>query len=370
MTPDTFTPPLQRKNPHDNYIAIAKAIGMICVVIWHSRPPQWLGIFVMLFAVPLFFFTSGYFYRPSGNVKELKTFYVKRIKGLYLPFVKWSLLFLALHNVCYHLNIYNGEYGFMGRTSVLYTWADFGKRALDIVFRMSGQEQLLGAFWFIRALFISSLMVATVHFLFSRWKFTNRYVMLALLLPLTYLAVRLDIHVPLVGNLGLILLSTMFYVMGYCYRKIENDRFYTAPVGLMATLVTVGGIFYFGHLVEMLGIESRNVMPYAAFAATGIIMVLNISRFTEKAGIKDFLYLVGNNTMIILALHFTCMKLVSLLKITVYDWPVERLAEFPVITENNGTWWVAYVLSGVLIPLLLQVVYDRARASLNSRTGK
>jgi fucose 4-O-acetylase-like acetyltransferase len=53
---------------HNNFITIAKAIGIISVVIWHSRPPHEVGIFVMFFAVPLFFFTSGYFYRKQENL--------------------------------------------------------------------------------------------------------------------------------------------------------------------------------------------------------------------------------------------------------------------------------------------------------------
>ena len=121
----------------------------MAVVVWHSRPPQSLRIFTMFFAVPLFFFTSGYFYKPSKTIKELRTFYIKRIKGLYIPYVKWSLVFLVLHNVCFHLNLYNGQYGFRGATSELYTWTDFAKKAFNIIFRLTDNEQLLGAFWFL-----------------------------------------------------------------------------------------------------------------------------------------------------------------------------------------------------------------------------
>lgn len=62
--------------------------------------------------------------------------------------------------------------------------------------------------------------------------------------------------------------------------------------------------------------------------------------------------------MIILALHFMCFKIVSLTKITLYSWPIERLAEFPVIEENNLLWWIVYAFVGVSIPLLLQAGYD------------
>lgn len=239
------TPPPVKPNSHNNYIAIAKAIGIICVVIWHSRPPQWIGILTMFFAVPLFFFTSGYFYKPSKTINELKIFYIRRIKGLYIPFVKWSLIFLVLHNFFYHLNLYNDQYGFRGQTSVLYAWTDFAKKAFNIIFRLSDNEQLLGAFWFIRALLIAALMVATIQFIFSKWKFINRYVMFLVLLISSYFTIHFDINLPWVGSLGLILFSAMFYVMGYCYRKIENEKFYTKLSLFASTFITFFGLTYF-----------------------------------------------------------------------------------------------------------------------------
>lgn len=323
-----------------------------------------MGMLVMFFAVPLFFFTSGYFYKPAKTVKELKTFYIKRIKGLYIPFVKWSLLFLALHNVCYHFNLYNGQYGFRGQTSILYTWTDFGRHALHILFKMSDNEQLLGAFWFIRALFISAIMVATVQFLFCSWRFINRYVMFVILLFASYVTVHFNVNLPWIGSVGLILFSAMFYVLGYSYKKIESDKCYTTLAAFISTFLTFFGLVYFDHVVGVLGIKDQYVFPYTVVAISGIVMVLNLSKLIEHTNVKRFFYYAGNNTMIILALHFACMKLVSLVKIAVYGWPVERLAEFPVVEENNAWWWLAYTIAGVCVPLLLQLSYDTVRQRL------
>ena len=281
---------------------------------------------------------------------------------MYIPFVKWSLTFLLLHNVCYHLNIYNGQYGFRGETSVLYTWTDFAKKAFNIIFRLSDNEQLLGAFWFIRALFIAALMVATIQFFFSKWKFINRYVMFLVLLIGSYFTIHFDINLPWVGSLGLILFSAMFYVLGYCYRQIENEEFYTKLSLFASTFITFFGLTYFDKVTGVLGIKDEYVSPYTVVAISGIIMVLNISKLIERTSrIKKLFYYAGNNTMVILALHFTCLKIVSLIKIGVYGLPIERLAEFPVIEENNTWWWIAYTLVGVCIPLLCQVAYDKTK---------
>ena len=52
---------------------------------------------------------------------------------------------------------------------------------------------------------------------------------------------------------------------------------------------------------------------------------------------------IGKNTLTILTWHFLAFKLVSLLVIGIYDLPIERLAEFPVIYEYaEQGWWIAY----------------------------
>ena len=191
---------------------------MVAVVVWHSLPPQKVGIFTMLFAVPLFFFTSGVFYKPSTDWKSLYAFAVKRVRGLYLPFVKWSLLFLALHNVLFHLNIYNDVYGFRGQVSTLYAWVDFGKKAVGAVCLMQTTEQLVGAFWFLRALFLASLLVAVVHFLLGKVTWLNRYIALGALAVGAWTSVHLNLSLPLIGNVGVILLSAAFYTAGYVLR--------------------------------------------------------------------------------------------------------------------------------------------------------
>ena len=361
-----ITPPNQSKT-HNNYISIAKAIGIICVVVWHSRPPEWLGILTMFFAVPLFFFTSGYFYKPAKSTTELATFYKKRIKGLYIPFVKWSIIFLLLHNIFYHLNIYNSQYGFRGETSVLYTLNDFVKKFFLIIFRMSDSEQLLGAFWFIRALFLAALIVATIQYIFRKCTFINRYIMFFVLLIGSYLTIHFVINIPWVGSLGLILFSAMFYVLGFCYRKIENNKFYSKFTLFLSTLVTFLGLTYFDKVTGVLGIKDEYVVPYTIVAVSGVLMVLNFSKLIETTKhIKNFFYYVGNNTMVILALHFICLKIVSIVKIGVYGLPIERLAEFPVIKGNNAYWWLAYTFIGILIPLTCQRIYNVARTRILS----
>lgn len=346
---------------HNNFITIAKAIGIISVVIWHSRPPQEVGIFVMFFAVPLFFFTSGYFYRQQENWGGVSSFVVRRINGLYMPFVKWSLAFLLMHNLFYHLNLYSDTYGFRAQVSHLYSLEEFAQKAFIIVFKMSDTEQLLGAFWFIRALFIASVSVALLHFIFRRIQILNRFIILPVLLFLAYITTKYDTKLPWMGSVGLVLFSSFFFVAGFSYRKIESEKFYSYITIFISTALTFCGLIYFHQVTGVLGIRDEYLLPYSIVALSGVIMVLNLSKWIERYSIRSFFYYVGNNTMIILALHFISLKIVSLLKIWIYGWPIERLAEFPVIEENNTYWWLIYSIVGTMIPIIVQLAYSKSK---------
>jgi hypothetical protein len=70
--------------------------------------------------------------------------------------------------------------------------------------------------------------------------------------------------------------------------------------------------------------------------------------------------------MIILALHFISLKIVSLLKRWIYGLPIERLAEFPVIEENNTYWWLIYSIVGTMIPVIIQLSYSKSKEFLKS----
>ena len=146
-----------------NDIAIAKAIGIILVVAGHAGGPTWLTRFIYEFHMPLFFIASGYFFSPAKADRPWD-FVGKRFKGLYLPFVMWSIVFLLLHNVFCEIGLINHLCGAHPMSH-----QEIAKRISTIVFMMTGYEpHLLGAIWFLRALLISSLVFMGLYCLVTR----------------------------------------------------------------------------------------------------------------------------------------------------------------------------------------------------------
>ena len=126
------------------------------MVIGHSGCPEILNRFLYSFHMPLFFICSGYFFREIYDKKSLNIFCQKRIKGLYVPYIKWSLFFIILHNTFLHLNIYNDL-----SNSTVYTFHDVIKQIAKALL-MTDYELLIRPFWFIKELLFASLLVAII----------------------------------------------------------------------------------------------------------------------------------------------------------------------------------------------------------------
>ena len=134
------------KRNHDSRISAVKAICIILMVVGHSGCPQPLSKWIYLFHMPCFFFVSGFLLKDK-YLADIWTFVKRRFKGLWWPFVKWSLLFLLLHNVFAALHLYETRY----------TWSDFLNKTFHIL-TLTGSEQLLGGYWFLKELLYASLI--------------------------------------------------------------------------------------------------------------------------------------------------------------------------------------------------------------------
>ena len=101
------------KAEDNSAISISKAIAIILMVIGHSGCPEGLSHFIYLFHMPFFFFVGGLCFKEK-YLDDPKTFIKRRLQRLYLPYVKFSLIFLVFHNVFFSLHIYSETTGYLG----------------------------------------------------------------------------------------------------------------------------------------------------------------------------------------------------------------------------------------------------------------
>jgi len=331
----------------DNSISIAKAFAIMLMVLAHTQFSDYGSKLINMFHMPLFFFFSGYCMKEK-YLNAAIDFIKKRISGLYKPYVKWSVIFLIVHNLFYLLNIYNDEYGFRGHVSHLYTWQEFVYKFIKIITSMSGEEQLLGGYWFLKSLFVCSIVGLFII------KYNKRPIVgVVFLLFLTIVLSVSDLHVPYFGIGAKEIFAAIFFCVGYYYKKYNinlHEHFYILPLGVSA--VIIGELYWQGSLLSF---KWYNVLPYTITAVLGILAIYYISKLMlKKVKHVEYLIYIGNNTLTVLTWHFLCFKLVSLLIILLYKLPMERLAEFPAIAEySQKGWFIAYFFIGVFIPLMM-----------------
>ena len=216
----------------NNSISIAKGIGIILMVLGHTHFSKYGNAWVNMVHMPLFFFFSGYCFKEK-YLDDFITFLRKRIKGLYWPAIKWGLVFLALHNVFFHLNFYSES------TSYLYSGRDFFTRACYIVVTMTHFEELLAGYWFLRSLFWCSIIgYFVIKYIPQRFGWVT-----LLCVSIGLLVINKNIPYFSIGAREII--ASLFFVCGYRYRKSklkwELSRL-IYPIAII--LVTVGTFFW------------------------------------------------------------------------------------------------------------------------------
>lgn len=338
----------------DNSISISKAIAIILMVIGHAGCPGFLHNLIYQFHIPLFFFVSGFCFKDK-YLTDFRTYAFRRIKGIYLPYVKYALVFLMLHNLFFHLNIYNSYYGYNGIGLPLYSFNDIAHRALKITTSMAGEEQLLGGYWFMKILFLASFM----GFAFLKYLRDPKFRIggLIFLYLTVFIITRSESISSFWTSVWYTCFATIFFVLG----KIISE--YKIPQKWWFTTICAAALVGFS-IVNPTGFTTKhNILLYVAGAMTGILATKNISNHLQymPRTAKVLIY-IGNNTLTILTWHFLCFKVVSLLIIKVYGLPIELLASFPVITEYaEKGWWIAYSAVGILISTCMALAGDALR---------
>lgn len=335
-------------------ITYTKAVAIILMVLCHSAiGNKYVFDFIYMFHMPLFFFFSGFCLKTEYFGLPWK-FAWKRVKGIYWPYLKWSVVFLLLHNMMFGINLYSAEYGYNGNGSQLYSQNDFFERFRSIVFLMQGHEQLLGGYWFMRALFFGSLIAFVLLWLLNiankKTKTPRAYPIVIGGGTLLVFCVALNFYHRILLYIisPQLMLAAVFFLIGHAFRQLNVSKF--SVWQLLAALVLVFiGSFFWNMATDSPFYESRRILPYILTAVLGTWAIYSLPWHRIQGRITAILQFIGNNTLTILTWHFLMFKFVSLIIIYTYGLPIARLAEFPAIREYAVQgWWVAYFLTAIL----------------------
>jgi fucose 4-O-acetylase-like acetyltransferase len=375
----------------DNSIDIAKAIGIIFVVIGHccaiprhGGDVSWqiyICDYIYTFHMPLFFFVSGYCFNKFSLDNKFN-FIKKRITGLWVPYIKWTLFFTLLHNTLVNI----GMYGSFGNSSpITFDTFQLIKKIIATLLFIGG-DQLIGGFWFIPMLFYASIyslfVMWSIRFFVNKLKIPNKenlyniliVVGISLFLIISTIFTYFQFSIAKIGMTSNTFLASSIFLTGHLasilYKKYKDKIKKTVDIIFIciATIVSILASIY--HPTEFIDFNNcYDVIHIWFVGCIGTWAWVLISKYISQLSsvINKVLIYIGKNTMIILALHFSCFKIVNLMKIYYYNLSDVPYGSFPIIandpSSNNLFWWSLYIICGVFIPIAIKWSYDRIKTS-------
>lgn len=334
---------------HNLTISVAKALCIILMVVGHSGVPDKISAFIYLFHMPAFFFVSGYLFNEKYFDDSI-TFVKKRFKGLYIPFVKYSLIFMLLHNLFAYIGLYDTSY----------LLNDYQYMIFHIL-SLTRTEQLLGGYWFLHELLYASLF-SLLLLKILRLIFRNTSITVlssfatAIFVVLAFIFSIIRYKIPTIG--AQTFLASAFYLSGYCFRRLNVFAKKNLVVGLFCFIALAFIAPFFS--CDMQGAKGLKLILYFAIALIGIYGTIQISSAIKGKVVRVFDY-IGNHTLDILTYHFISFKFVSAIKILVFGLSWNMLSDFPIIREYNGIFFIVYCIVGVAFPLAFGLLLSRLK---------
>ena len=288
------------------WVDIAKGIGIILVIIGHLSIP-YTDLWIYTFHMPLFFFLSGVVF--SGMKYNFKTFLVKRLKALVIPYFALGFGIFLFFTFLY---VYHDKTD----TAPPY----FVKSALDTPLNMFINFLVQRGYWTVW--FLACLFVAEIMFYFIVKAGKGNLIVTTVISSVIYVG-GLGYYrfggVALPWNVDIALIAQFFMCMGYLFSNstsLTKFREYITvnasnPVRCIMSVLflainVISGLASFrlsGGSVNM-SIGAYGIEPLSFISAiSGILFIITVSSMIKSR----FLSYLGRNTMLVFAWHSRIM---------------------------------------------------------------
>lgn len=289
------------------YLDVSKGLTILFVILGHTLPPSILRTLIYSFHMPLFFFLSGYFFRPISFPSLIR----KKSRQLLHPYyftcaalVILSALMLFVKGRAYEIPANTQKLLFAG----LYASGLDQNRSFFI--------PQIGAIWFLWALFFALLLL---NFLL---RLKHSLTLLASSVVLGFFTGRF-FWLPL--SIQPAMTSILYLFLGYQSRKyklverLKNQTVYIWLITLLWLLCAVPG----GEIV-LAGNEFPHPFLNLISSVSGIFTFLMTAFFLYRRTrfLSSYLQWMGTETLLILCVH--------LLELRLFPWYLVRsfLAEY------------------------------------------
>ena len=285
------------KKPRIEYIDLAKGICIIIVVMLHLSAFYTFSLtlvdYMMAFAMPLYFFLSGCFFKTYDGFSG---YFKRKVNKLLIPF----LFFYALTSVCVpYIQVY-----LLGcKTSIL--------RDSEIITAIFTESYPNLPLWFLLCLFEVSLFFYTIYIFAQRFEGKSNLVLCIVSLLFGVIGVIIKIlGINLLANIDTAISATPFFAAGYwIFQKTEimkPNRFDK----LLPILIVLALAFVMVFRPEKTFFRNLNSPKPSLFAYLcafgGIYGIVMLSKIIKRLPLVSYF---GRYSLIILVTHIEVFNL-------------------------------------------------------------
>jgi len=281
----------------------------------------------------------------------------KKLKNLYLPWLKYNLLFILLHNVLFCLHVYSADYGYSNQFITLWGARDYLVHVVKTILMLDKPEIMVVGYWFLQVLFLSFLLLYVMRLFIKR-----PWVLLISFVALYVVALVLKGYVDFKWIFIKIIAADIYLVTGILIKEYWKKiiEWFTPLFTLVCfCLLLLYNIFCPHMTMDFLKINEFPI--YYVVSMVGSMGALSLScQIAKLDSAKWFQWLpnifsyIGERTLKILTWHFTGFKIVTLLLVLIMGIGITHLGEFPVLEGVGYHWILLYAIAGVGLPLLFE----------------
>lgn len=297
------------------WLDYAKCLSMFAVVILHTFD-QVLGYYVVAwassFALQLFFMISGYLTKEQEAIRET---FQKCVKGILVPYLAFHLIILIF---------YFGTQAVFG-TNFSLTFGTLLKKSLLGILLAEGRPtdysiNLNSPLWFLPCIFICKMFFQLI---IRDKKYLYHKLLLVLVVSVisTFLFQHYSINIYFCIDSALMGMS--FYVFGFLLKRVDKgavqdfSKNKALILGLSLFIVNILLSNYnqadYNRVSMNACTYGNNLILFYIDALAGAFAILFISIFLSSFKIK-ILYYLGQNTLVILGVHYTFIKYLKMLE--------------------------------------------------------
>jgi fucose 4-O-acetylase-like acetyltransferase len=305
------------------WVDIAKGLGILAVVLGHSGDPT-THHYLFWFHMPLFFYLSGYLFKPLQNRSQFLPWLKKRTFQLLVPYL--SFLF-TITLVRYVVKIWTGDF------NLKWIVVDF----LRIIYGGEVMGAIYGSFWFITCLFVTQVLFVVILLTVRQRSVQVLCLLLAFLTAHIEVWSGLGTSIRFPWGIDIALLTLLYYGLGYFSRSSLEKILQYRPLtlSLFAAASALVGLDLVGFLDYELDLKLHvyhNLLLDVLIPLLLTLIVCKIASMFSAERIGQWLASLGASSLPIVYLHI------------------------PINWWITGTWFdhpLVFTLIGILFPFAL-----------------